>query len=169
MDFAVKPTTKLSKLMKAYSKSQEKDESHLRFLFDGERVQNEDTPQSRGMENGDVIQVFLEQQGGDGTPGPASPDADDAPEPPKPDVEHVLLTVKDQHGHEVNFKVKTSATLKKLKDAFCANQGRAPGSLRFFTPDGARVNDDHTPAGLLLEDGDTLDAHEEQQGGCDLN
>jgi hypothetical protein len=167
MDFAVKPTTKLSKLMKAYSKSQEKDESHLRFLFDGERVQNEDTPQSRGMENGDVIQVFLEQQGGDGTPGPSASDADDAPKSPKPDAEHVLLRVKDQHGAEVNFKIKKTAALRKLKDAFCNNQGRAPGSLRFFTPDGARVNDDSTPESLLLEDGDILDAHEEQQGGSD--
>jgi hypothetical protein len=164
MDFAVKPTTKLGKLMKAYSKSKEIDEAYLRFLFDGDRLQNDDTPQSRSMENGDVIQVFLEQQGGDGTPGPA----DDSPDLPKPEVQHVQLVVKDQHGHEVTFKIKTSATLKKLKDAFCKNQGRAPGSLRFFTADGARVNDDHTPADLELEDGDTLDAHEEQQGGWEL-
>ena len=62
--------------------------------------------------------------------------------------------VEDQQGHEVNFEIKTSATLKKLNDVFCANQGRAPGSLRFFTSDGARVNDDHTLAEFLLEDGD---------------
>lgn len=69
-------------------------------------------------------------------------------------VEHIPLMVEDQHGHEVNFEIKTSTTLKKLKDAFCANQGRAPGSLRFSTPDGAGVNDDHTLAEFLLEDSD---------------
>jgi hypothetical protein len=44
--------------------------------------------------------------------------------------------------------------------------GRAPGTLRFFAPDGKRINETDTPTTLKLEDGDLLDAHEEQKGGA---
>ncbi|KAK7582650.1 hypothetical protein V9T40_014095 [Parthenolecanium corni] len=36
----------------------------LRFLFDGRRISDEDTPKSLEMEDGDVIEVYQEQSGG---------------------------------------------------------------------------------------------------------
>ena len=38
--------------------------SSVRFLFDGNRVNPNQTPQELEMEDGDVIDVMVEQQGG---------------------------------------------------------------------------------------------------------
>ena len=62
--FKVKTTTKLSKIMNAYAQSQQKTVGTLRFFFDGQRIQDEHTPQGLGIEDGDQLDVFLEQLGG---------------------------------------------------------------------------------------------------------
>lgn len=51
-------------------------------------------------------------------------------------------------------------------NAYYQHLGRQPNTLRFFTPDGTRVRETDTPTTLELEDGDLLDAHEEQKGGA---
>jgi len=38
--------------------------STLRFLFDGRRINDDDTPKSLEMEEDDVIEVYQEQTGG---------------------------------------------------------------------------------------------------------
>ncbi|XP_014674277.1 PREDICTED: putative small ubiquitin-related modifier 8 [Priapulus caudatus] len=38
--------------------------SSLRFLFDGRRINDDDTPKQLEMENEDVIEVYQEQTGG---------------------------------------------------------------------------------------------------------
>ena len=38
--------------------------SSLRFLFDGRRINDTDTPKQLEMENDDVIEVYQEQSGG---------------------------------------------------------------------------------------------------------
>jgi len=45
MFFKIKKTTQLKKLMEAYAEKQGKSLASLRFLFDGERVNNTDTPE----------------------------------------------------------------------------------------------------------------------------
>lgn len=37
----------------------------LRFLFDGRRINDADTPKQLEMEDDDVIEVYQEQSGGD--------------------------------------------------------------------------------------------------------
>ncbi|KAF4635690.1 hypothetical protein G7Y89_g2419 [Cudoniella acicularis] len=64
MTFKIKYTTKLEKVMAAYCKAQEIDIGTRRFLFEGHRIQKDDTPQSLEMEDDDMIDVFVEQQGG---------------------------------------------------------------------------------------------------------
>ncbi|KAH6699000.1 hypothetical protein BKA61DRAFT_741190 [Leptodontidium sp. MPI-SDFR-AT-0119] len=83
----------------------------------------------------------------------------------KPEPQRMLMKVRDANGHEVSFKVKRTIVLKKLVDAFCKERGRKPDLLRFFTADGKRVTCTDAPNSLNLEDGDLIDAHEEQQGG----
>jgi len=56
--------------MDAYCNRESKERNTVRFLFEGVRVNDTDTPASLEMEDGDNIEVFLEQQGGDGTPKP---------------------------------------------------------------------------------------------------
>lgn len=71
------------------------------------------------------------------SPGHAA-NAEDQPKP-----EHLNIKVTD-NNNEVFFKIKRSTALKKLMDAFCERQGKAPASVRFLF-DGTRVNQTDTP------------------------
>ncbi|KAI0710692.1 ubiquitin-related domain-containing protein [Earliella scabrosa] len=62
--FKIKRNTKLSKLQGAYANKVGKDVSSIRFLYDGERISDDDTPASLGMEDNDTIDVMVEQVGG---------------------------------------------------------------------------------------------------------
>jgi len=62
--FKIKRTTKLSKLQGAYANKVGKDVSSIRFLYDGARINDEDTPASLDMEDNDTIDVMVEQVGG---------------------------------------------------------------------------------------------------------
>ncbi|KAI8989482.1 ubiquitin-related domain-containing protein [Pilobolus umbonatus] len=80
-------------------------------------------------------------------------------------VEHINLKVVGNDRNEVFFKIKRSTQLRKLMDAYCERQGKAPGSIRFLY-DGARVLPYETPNELHMEDGDSIDVMIEQMGGC---
>ena len=58
--------TPLEKLMKAFCQRNGVSMNSVRFLFDGNRIQPASTPEDLDMEDGDVIDVMVEQQGGGG-------------------------------------------------------------------------------------------------------
>ncbi|MCJ1259905.1 hypothetical protein MMC24_007744 [Lignoscripta atroalba] len=91
-----------------------------------------------------------------------SPGAGNKPED-QPQSEHLNIKVTD-NNNEVFFKIKRTTALKKLMDAFCDRQGKTPASVRFLF-DGARVNPTDSPDSLDMQDGDTLEVHQEQIGG----
>ena len=62
--FKCKPHTQMKKLMEAYAARQGVQLRALRFLFDGERIQEGQTPQDLGLEDQDSIDVVMEQVGG---------------------------------------------------------------------------------------------------------
>jgi len=62
--FKIKRNTKLSKLQGAYAAKVGKDVGSIRFLYDGQRVNESDTPASLDMEDNDTIDVMVEQVGG---------------------------------------------------------------------------------------------------------
>ncbi|KAI1303046.1 Small ubiquitin-related modifier [Halotydeus destructor] len=62
--FRVKKTTQMGKLKKSYSERVGVPVTSLRFLFDGRRINDTDTPKTLEMENDDVIEVYQEQSGG---------------------------------------------------------------------------------------------------------
>ncbi|KAG8945166.1 hypothetical protein FRC04_001145 [Tulasnella sp. 424] len=62
--FKIKRSTKLTKLQGAYANKVGKDMNSIRFLYDGQRIQEDDTPATLGMEEGDAIDVMVEQVGG---------------------------------------------------------------------------------------------------------
>ncbi|KAF8063189.1 ubiquitin-like protein [Lyophyllum atratum] len=62
--FKIKRSTKLSKLQGAYANKVGKDVGSIRFLYDGTRIADEDTPTSLDMEDNDTIDVMVEQVGG---------------------------------------------------------------------------------------------------------
>ncbi len=62
--FRVKMTTLMGKLKKSYSERTGVAPSSLRFLFDGRRINDDETPKALEMEQDDVIEVYQEQTGG---------------------------------------------------------------------------------------------------------
>ena len=62
--FKIKRSTQLKKLMEAYCQRQGLSNNQCRFIFDGERIKDDDTPETLEMDNGDEIDVMVEQTGG---------------------------------------------------------------------------------------------------------
>ncbi|KAF8639065.1 hypothetical protein AX16_010371 [Volvariella volvacea WC 439] len=71
-------------------------------------------------------------------------------------------------GEEVFFKIKRSTKLSKLQAAYATKVGKDVNSIRFLY-DGARIQDDDTPASLDMEDNDTIDVMVEQVGGYNVS
>ncbi|SPO04214.1 related to ubiquitin-like protein modifier [Cephalotrichum gorgonifer] len=91
-----------------------------------------------------------------------SEDANGSGETPAP-AEHLNIKVTD-NNNEVFFKIKRNTRLEKLMRAFCDRQGKKMESVRFLF-EGARVQTEDTPDTLEMQDGDTLEVHQEQIGG----
>ncbi|KAF7290809.1 Ubiquitin-like domain-containing protein [Mycena indigotica] len=66
--FKIKKSTKLSKLQGAYASKVGKDVGSIRFLYDGSRINDDDTPSTLEMEDNDTIDVMVEQVGGAAVP-----------------------------------------------------------------------------------------------------
>ncbi|KAF5121131.1 Ubiquitin-like protein SMT3 [Metarhizium anisopliae] len=79
--------------------------------------------------------------------------------------EHLNIKVTDNNNQMV-FKVKRSTKLERLMNAFCDRQGKSPNSVRFLF-EGSRVQPTETPDDLEMQDGDTIEVHQEQIGGGD--
>ena len=62
--FKCKPHTAMGKLMNAFATRQGVNIKTVRFLFDGERIREDQTPQQLGLEDNDSIDVVMEQVGG---------------------------------------------------------------------------------------------------------
>lgn len=60
----MKKSTKMDKVFGAYARRKGVDKAQLRFLVDGERVKVDDTPETLELEDGDQVDVVLEQIGG---------------------------------------------------------------------------------------------------------
>mmetsp|Transcript_20334 Transcript_20334/g.49844 ORF Transcript_20334/g.49844 Transcript_20334/m.49844 type:complete len:94 (+) Transcript_20334:102-383(+) len=64
VQFKIKRTTKFNKLIEAYCQKMGAESNAYRFLFDGNRIQGEQTPEDLDMEDLDVVDALLHQQGG---------------------------------------------------------------------------------------------------------
>ena len=62
--FKIKKSTKMSKVFKAYASRKGVEEGSLRFLLDGERISETDTPKMLELEDEDQIDCVLAQVGG---------------------------------------------------------------------------------------------------------
>ncbi len=145
--FRVKMSTQMGKLKKSYSERVGVPVSSLRFLFDGRRINDDETPKALEMEQDDVIEVYQEQTGG-------------AAE----ETEYIKLKVVGQDSNEIHFRVKMSTQMGKLKKSYSERVGVPVSSLRFLF-DGRRINDDETPKALEMEQEDVIEVYQEQTGG----
>lgn len=64
MSFSRSKVDSAQKVMDAFCKRTGKNQANLRFLYDGERVNETDTPESLDISDGDVIEAHTEQIGG---------------------------------------------------------------------------------------------------------
>ena len=62
--FKIKKGTQLKKLMDAYCSRNGVNPSTVRFLFDGQRIQETNTPNDLHLEDNDQIDAMVEQTGG---------------------------------------------------------------------------------------------------------
>ncbi|UZJ55000.1 hypothetical protein CBS101457_004320 [Exobasidium rhododendri] len=63
--FKVKKHTRLAKLKRAYAEKMGKSENSVRFITsDGNRIADEDTAETLGLEDQDEIDAMVEQLGG---------------------------------------------------------------------------------------------------------
>lgn len=62
--FQMKICAPLGRLKEIYAQRRGVAKEAFRFLFDGRRIDDADTPESLEMEDDDIIEVYLEQTGG---------------------------------------------------------------------------------------------------------
>eukprot|EP00727_Mastigamoeba_balamuthi_P007775 m51a1_g3618 putative ubiquitin-like protein smt3 (121) ;mRNA; f:83071-84091 len=62
--FKIKKHTALKKLMDTYCQRQGIVPSNMRFLFEGKRINADQSPKDLNMEDGDIIDALLQQVGG---------------------------------------------------------------------------------------------------------
>ena len=66
--FRVRMSALMGKLMTAYMDRVGASENSLRFLFDGRRINDTETPKELGLEQDDIIEVFHKQEAGSDRP-----------------------------------------------------------------------------------------------------
>lgn len=74
------------------------------------------------------------------------------------------ISVENQSGSIVHFKIRPSTPLGRLMEAYCDEQGVLRKSIVFLY-DGCHVSHDATAASLKMEDGDNIQAFIHQEGG----
>ncbi|CAJ1966356.1 unnamed protein product [Cylindrotheca closterium] len=62
--FKIKKTTKMGKVFQTYAQRKGMQVSSLRFLLDGDRIKDDQTPKMLEMEDQDQIDCVLDQVGG---------------------------------------------------------------------------------------------------------
>ena len=83
--------------------------------------------------------------------------------------DYIKLKVVSQDGCEIHFRVKYGTEMKKIKKSYSDRVGVPIQSLRFLF-DGKRIDDTDTPKQLEMENEDTIEVFQEQQGGhCQLS
>ena len=155
--FKVKKTTKMDKVFKAFAQRVGVSQNSLRFKVDGEGIRADQTPKELELEDGDMIEAYIEQVGG----GIDEGSGDDADE--KAD-EALTLKIADQGGGDMFFKVKKNTPMRKIFEAYAARKGLQTNVLRFMY-DGHRIKADDTPKLLDIMDNDQIDVQLEQIGG----
>jgi small ubiquitin-related modifier len=62
--FKVKRTTRMRKLFQAFCKRSNTDPSTMRFFYQGDRIDDEQSPADLGLRDGDKIDAFVRQVAG---------------------------------------------------------------------------------------------------------
>merc|ERR1712221_5098 len=114
--FRVKQTTQMGKLKKSYAERVGVPITSLRFLFDGRRINEDETPKALEMEQ-DVIEVYQEQTG-----GVVQECGDD---------DRITLKFKGIVSTDMTFKVKPNMAINNVKKSFALKSGVPAENIKF--------------------------------------
>ena len=120
----------MGKLKKSYSERVGAPIASLRFLFDGKRINDDETPKSLELEQDDVIEVYQEQTGG--ASWEQMVDSRNSPKSSTEDVievyqektggvadegetDYIKLKVVDKDSNEIHFRVNSFRGIRKSK------------------------------------------------------
>jgi small ubiquitin-related modifier len=140
-DFRIRGTTSLGEVFKEFAIRTGARVEDFRFLFDGEVLRREATPDSMEMRDDDVIFVipFIISNG------------------------FINLRLKFYTGRDTYFKVNRTTKLGLLFDKYATKMGIERSSIRFrFVGEAIRRED--TPDTMKMEDDDKIDCFLEQTG-----
>lgn len=127
--FKIKKTTPLRRLMEAFAKRQGKEMDSLRFLYDGIRIQADQTPEDLDMEDNDIIEAHREQIGGTSELGTLEGSMVSKGEELFTGVVPILVELDgDVNGHKfsVSGEGEGDATYGKLTLKFICTTGKLP-------------------------------------------
>lgn len=110
-------------------------------------------------ENESVNQIHPKKEASGVSEGSAAPDASQDTK----GEEMLNLKVTDNQT-DISFKVKMKTPFKRIIEAFCKRTGKEKRSLRFVF-EGEHINETDSPATLGMEDGDCIEALNQQSGG----
>ena len=156
--FSVKMSALMGKLKKSYAEWVGVPISSLKFLFNGRRINDNESPKALKMEHDDVIEVYQEQTEGEDSANKGDRVYSEY------ETEDIKLKVVGQDSKEIHFSVKMSTPMGKLKKSYAERVGVPISSLRFLF-DGRRINDDESPKALEMEQDDVIEVYQEQTGG----
>ncbi|KAB8291611.1 hypothetical protein EYC80_006411 [Monilinia laxa] len=77
----------------------------------------------------------------------------------------ISITVADQAGTELTFKIKRVRPLSKLIEAYCQHKEMNDSTIMRFFYDGIRIQDGDTAEDLKMDDEGRIDVHLFQDGG----
>mgnify|MGYP001210228038 FL=1 len=104
----------------------------LRFLFDGVRIDADETPKSLDLDDGDQIKIDCEV------------------------IPMVTTVIVDENGQQNSFKMLTKTPMTKVFDVIAEKKSGGIDSLRFLYK-GRLIFADSTPETLNLKDQDRID------------
>lgn len=64
LPFRIKPNTRLGRLKDMYCTRIGINKDTIRFVFDGHRIVDDETPSNLGLADGDIIEVYQQATGG---------------------------------------------------------------------------------------------------------
>ena len=125
----------------------------LRFLFDGRRINDADTPLTLGIKQGDIIEMYEEQTGGGTAVYETLQESSEAT---------MELKVIGSGNHSVTFRIKPDIEIGDLKKLYSQRIGVAVNRVKFsfFSFQSKRIvvdiRDDMTPEALGMGQDDVL-------------
>lgn len=139
-NFRIKLSTQFGTLIKYYCNSKNIAESSIRFLYNGLRVHDSDTPEILKMSTGEHIDVFCEQGRND--------DSDDI----------IKIKTVSHNNTFLNFKLRTSTRIGKLKKSYSELTG-LPERCFQFVFNSMIINNDDTPSKLRMQNQDVIEVY----------